>query len=102
MIAALLVSGGGFYIWAELRDGLSLEAVSARAADLGVVARGGAMYWRVPTLEGEWPAQEEPPLEYRRHLRLCFSQPSEEELAEAAKRLGQACKAVAEPARASL
>ena len=80
-----------------------MEAVSARAADLGVVARGGTMYWHVPRLEGEWPAQEEPPLEYRRHLRLCFSQPSEDELVEAAKRLGQACEAcVAEPARANL
>ena len=76
---------------------------------MGVIACGSTMYFNSPSKDGDptelWPAGD-PPLAYRMHLRLCFSQPSEAQLVEAARRLGEACAAsaeeLAELARASL
>jgi 2-aminoadipate transaminase len=75
---------GGFYIWARLRDGLSARAVWRTGFAEGVAVNPGDGF-----VMGEDPLGSE-------SLRIAFSWTDREQLEEAARRLGIACRRVAE------
>jgi 2-aminoadipate transaminase len=74
---------GGYYIWVELRDGISAEAVWRTAMHEGVGLNPGHRFY---------PADAEATGE---HIRFAFCYPPMEELEEAARRIGIACERVA-------
>lgn len=87
---------GGFYLWLKLNQGLPSTMVNEAAAARGLLLRSGQMYYRYSLLEGlENDEQVEASGEDDRFLRLCFSQPSLEELEQVGARLAAACADVA-------
>ncbi len=74
--------GGGFFLWAELADGLDSREVQLAAIEEGVICVGGYPFFP----DGVDPAN---------HLRLACSWVPEDELDEAARRLAVACERVA-------
>ena len=74
---------GGFYIWARVRDGLSSRAVWRTAYAEGVAINPGDGFASHGDLGGEY-------------LRIAYSWTDREQLEEAARRLGNACRRVAE------
>ena len=72
---------GGFYLWAELRGGLSAKAVWRTAAEEGVAVNPGHGF-----LPGDPTGQE--------FLRIAFAWTPPEQLDEAAHRIGVACARV--------
>lgn len=71
--------------------------VNDAAAARGLLLRSGKMYYRYSLREGmDGDDNVEQSGEDDRFLRLCFSQPSLEELAQVGGRLAAACAAVAE------
>jgi 2-aminoadipate transaminase len=75
---------GGFYIWARLRDDMSARAVWRTAFAEGVAVNPG---------DGFLSHDAQPGGE---HLRIAFSWTDGDQLEEAARRLGIACRRVAE------
>jgi 2-aminoadipate transaminase len=75
---------GGFFLWLELRPGLTAEAVQRAAIEEGVVFPVGHAFF---------PDRRDPGGE---HVRLAFSTASLEELAEAGARIARACERVAQ------
>lgn len=74
---------GGFYIWAKLADGLSARAVWRTGFAEGVAVNpGDGFASRSDLLDGEY-------------LRIAFSWTGRDQLEEAARRLGIACRRVA-------
>lgn len=71
---------GGYFLWVELPEGLSAEAVVKAGIEHGVEATPGRLCF--------------PGADPDRFLRLAYSYVSPDELAEGAKRLGQAVKAL--------
>ena len=87
---------GGFYLWLKLNDDLPSTLVNEAAGDRGLLLRSGQMYYRYALLEGlDGDEQVEESGENDRFLRLCFSQPSLEELEQVGPRLAAACADVA-------
>ena len=70
---------GGFYLWLELRDGLTAEELRRRATREGVAFPGGASFF---------PGRRDPGGE---HVRLAFPWVAPSDLVESARRLGLAC-----------
>ncbi|MCP5066822.1 MAG: PLP-dependent aminotransferase family protein [bacterium] len=74
---------GGYYIWVELREGLSAKAVWRTAMHEGVGLSPGHRFF---------PADAEAT---DKHLRFAFCYPPMDQLEEAARRIGIACERVA-------
>jgi len=74
---------GGFFLWVRLQDGLAAPAVQRAAMEEGVAFPVGHAFFVERGVEGE------------RHIRLAYSTRPEEELREAARRIGRACERVA-------
>jgi 2-aminoadipate transaminase len=74
---------GGYYLWVELREGLSAEAVWRTAMHEGVGLNPGHRFY---------PADAEATGE---HVRFAFCYPPMDQLEEAARRIGIACERVA-------
>ena len=87
---------GGVYLWLKLNKELPSAMVNDAAAARGLLLRSGAMYYRYSMLEGmQGDDAIEDSGEDGRFLRLCFSQPSVEELGKVGQRLAAACEDVA-------
>jgi 2-aminoadipate transaminase len=80
--------GGGFFLWAELAEGLDARAVQRAGIEEGVVCVPGVPFF---------PGGSEP----GNHLRLAFSWESEESIVEGTRRLGRACERVASESSAT-
>jgi 2-aminoadipate transaminase len=74
---------GGFYIWARVREGLSSRAVWRTAYAEGVAVNPGDGFASHGDVGGEY-------------LRIAYSWTDRDQLEEAARRLGIACRRVAE------
>ena len=74
---------GGFFLWVRLQEGLTAPAVQRAAMEEGVSFPVGHAFFTERGEEGE------------RHIRLAYSTRPEEELREAARRIGRACERVA-------
>jgi 2-aminoadipate transaminase len=74
---------GGFFLWVRLQDGLTAPAVQRAAMEEGVAFPVGHAFFVERGTEGD------------RHIRLAYSTRPEEELREAARRIGRACERVA-------
>jgi DNA-binding transcriptional MocR family regulator len=82
--AEFATPAGGFFLWLRLRDGLAAREVQAAAFEEGVIFPAGHAFYadRDPGPDGEC-------------IRLAYSWTSEDQLAEAARRLAAACERVA-------
>jgi 2-aminoadipate transaminase len=80
---------GGFFLWLELRPGLTAEAVQRAAIEEGVV---------FPVGDAFFPDRRDPGGE---HVRLAFSTASLEELEEAGARIARACERAAQSGAAA-
>jgi 2-aminoadipate transaminase len=74
---------GGFFLWVRLQDGLTAPAVQRAAMEEGASFPVGHAFFAERGAEGE------------RHIRLAYSTRPEEDLREAARRIGRACERVA-------
>ncbi len=74
---------GGFFLWVRLQDGLSAPDVQRAAMEEGAAFPVGHAFFTERGAEGD------------RHVRLAYSTRPEEELREAARRIGRACERVA-------
>ena len=82
--ATVTAPSGGYFLWAELPEGVSAEAVSARAALNGVEVSSGRLCF--------------PDSDPGRFLRLAYSFPSPDEIREGIRLLSAAYHAVARSA----
>lgn len=79
------VVDGGIFLWARItRPGLDADELLERALVEGTNLQPGR-YFDAATVDGSGPA-------FRRHLRLGFSAVAEQDLVEAARRLGRAVR----------
>ncbi len=77
--------GGGFYIWAELQEGLDREALWRTAIHEGIAVNNGRGF---APADGLQEGQES------RHIRIAYPWTPESDFVEAAERLSAACARV--------
>lgn len=87
-------SQGGFFVWMQL-DRLPAEEVQLKMMGKGVLAGVGENFFG----PGKHDGTTHDGLEHGGHIRLAFIGASEEDLVEAAARIGAACEEVAEELR---
>ena len=75
---------GGFFLWISLHEGLEVEDVYIAGVRHGLtMSQGPNFYW-----------ETDPAKPSDKHLRLAFTSSTQEQLSEAMRRLGAACKDV--------